>query len=115
MSKKVRPVLIQIQRAIEGIETAVAGKTLDEFKGDWLLKHGVERGIEIISEAARRIPDELLGAHPEIPWPKIKAIGNVLRHEYHDIQDEVVWDVAVDRLRPLRDAIEQMLQSICEE
>ena len=50
---------VAILEATEGIETAMQGKTLDDFGSDWLLRHGVERGIEIVSEAARHNPPEL--------------------------------------------------------
>ncbi|WP_426125318.1 HepT-like ribonuclease domain-containing protein [Pararhizobium sp. PWRC1-1] len=39
--------------AITGIERATAGKTFENYQGDWLLKHAVQRAIEIISEASR--------------------------------------------------------------
>jgi uncharacterized protein with HEPN domain len=94
--------------AIDGIAVATAGKTLDEFKADWLLRHGVQRGIEIISEAARRLPDELLADWPEIPWPQIRAVGNVLRHEYSSVSDDIIWHVVVDDIPALRRAIEGM-------
>jgi hypothetical protein len=54
------------------------GTALNAFEADWL----VERGIEIISEAGRRLPGELKRRHPEIPWRKIAGVGNVLRDEY---------------------------------
>jgi len=45
-----------ILEAIDGIMAATAGKALDDFSGGWLLRHGVQRGIAIISGAARRFP-----------------------------------------------------------
>jgi hypothetical protein len=50
----VRPALRAILDATDGIQAAVRGKSLDDFSADWLLRHGVQRGIEIVSEAARR-------------------------------------------------------------
>jgi uncharacterized protein with HEPN domain len=114
MPKQTTPVLGAIRDAIEGIEAATAGKTYEEFCADWLLRHGVQRGIEIISEASRRIPQELLDKHPEIPWHKVKAIGNVLRHDYHDIVDEVIWRIVEDDLGPLKLAVSRMLQEAGE-
>ncbi len=35
-----------------------------------------------ILEASRRLPAEIKARHPEIPWPKVAGIGNVLRHNY---------------------------------
>jgi uncharacterized protein with HEPN domain len=49
----VRPALRAILDAIDGIENATRGKTVDDFAADWLLRYGIQRGIEIISEAAR--------------------------------------------------------------
>lgn len=70
-----------------------------------LLRHGVQRGIEIISEAARRIPPELQAREPNIPWAQIMGIGNVLRHEYHRVSDTLIWNVVQEYLPSLKAAI----------
>lgn len=100
--------------AIDGIENASRGKTIQDFEGDWLLRHGVQRGIEIISEAARRIPTNLLGTQPDIPWMQIIGIGNVLRHEYHRVSDEIVWGVVKFHLPPLKAAITKINNELDE-
>jgi uncharacterized protein with HEPN domain len=61
----------------------------------------VQRGIEIISEASRHLSDELKARHPEIPWPKVAGIGNVLRHDYEHVAHDVLWRVVRDDLPPL--------------
>lgn len=66
--RRVEPILAEITEALDGIATATRDKTLEDFSSDWLLRRGVERGIEIISEAARHLPDDLLKIVPEIPW-----------------------------------------------
>ena len=71
--REVGPILTEMLDALDGIEAATAGKTLQDFQDDWLLKHGVQRGIEIISEAARHLPDELLDHAPEVPWKQTSA------------------------------------------
>ena len=106
MPRRVAPDLAEILGAIEGIEKAVAGKTVADFEREWLLKHGVQRGIEIISEASRHIPPDLRQSRPEIPWQQIMGIGSVLRHEYHRIADDIVWRVVADALPKLKTAIE---------
>jgi uncharacterized protein with HEPN domain len=106
MSELVRPALRAILDAIDGIQTATAGKSLHDFSAEWLLRHGVQRGIEIISEAARRIPPELRATQPNVPWTQIMGIGNVLRHEYHRVSDIVVWNVVQNYLPSLMSAVE---------
>ena len=105
MARLVRPALRAILEAIEGIEAATRGRTFDDFGRDWLIRHGVQRGIEIVSEAARRIPPEILASQPQIPWSQIMGIGNVLRHEYHRVSDRLIWNVVQVNLPPLKVAV----------
>jgi uncharacterized protein with HEPN domain len=67
MARKIGPVIQEILAAIEGIEAALAGKTFTDFQNDWLLRHGVQRGIEIISEASRHIPASFLITRLKFP------------------------------------------------
>jgi|SRR5215469_3655324 len=99
------PRLIDIIEAIELIRSEMAGVTLDAFEPDrrkrWLVEHGIEIIIEIILEANRRLPDVLKARHPEIPWPKVAGIGNVLRHDYEHVAHDVLWHVVHDDLPEL--------------
>ncbi|MGO8954392.1 MAG: DUF86 domain-containing protein [Rhodomicrobium sp.] len=97
-------------KAIQGIEETLAGRNYDDFKREWAIKHAVERGIEIISEASRRLPDEALASEPDLPWKQIKGIGNILRHEYHDISDDIVWDIVLHEIPRLKASVERLLQ-----
>ncbi|MBP1850062.1 HepT-like ribonuclease domain-containing protein [Rhizobium halophytocola] len=64
-----------------------------------------QRALEIISQAARHLPDELLAHAPGVPWKQIRGIGNILRHQYHQIADDVIWAVVTDHLEPLKAAV----------
>jgi uncharacterized protein with HEPN domain len=114
MVRRVRPALQAILEAIDGIENAVHGKTRDDFAADWLLHHGIQRGIEIVSEAARRIPPALQATQPQVPWTQIIGIGNVLRHEYHRVADTVVWNVVQAHLPHLKAAVAAIALSLDE-
>jgi uncharacterized protein with HEPN domain len=94
-------ILDEMLAAIDAMREAVANKSFDEFAASTLARLAVERAIEIVSEAARHLPKELLARHPHIPWPKIKAIGNVLRHEYHRIAPKIIWDVVTSEIGAL--------------
>lgn len=107
--------LDDILEAIDGIDNAARGKTLTDYQTDWLLKHGIQRGIEIISEASRALPDEIRDQRPNIPWPQIRAVGNVIRHEYHGLSDKIIWGVVVDELPGLRQAVIDLRQIFCSQ
>lgn len=110
--RKVGPVLAEILEAIDGIEAHTAGKSLADFKQDWLLRLATQRALEIVSEACRHIPDELLLLAPEVPWKQIRGIGNILRHEYHRIADDVIWAVVTENIAPLKTAIGAIQASV---
>src|SRR5580700_12270420 len=93
--------LTDIIEAIELIRSEMAGVTLDAFETDRRKRWLVERGVEIISEASRHLPGEMKARHPEIPWPKVAGIGNVLRHDYQDVAHDVLWHVVRENLPPL--------------
>lgn len=95
------PRLTDIVEAITHIQAEMAGVPLDAFEADWRRRWLVERGIEIISEASRRLPDALKARHPEIPWRQVADIGNVLRHEYQRVAPDVLWRLVQDDLAPL--------------
>src|SRR5438128_1554271 len=114
MERLARPALLSILDAIKGIEASMTGKTLKDYSSDWLLKHGVERGIEIVSEATRRLPEPLLAARPEIPWKQIAAIGNVLRHNYDHIVDRVIYEAVIRDLPALKIAITAIEANLTE-
>jgi uncharacterized protein with HEPN domain len=71
--------------AARGIESAVAGLELEHYLQDEDLRMSVERRIEIIGEAARRVSDACKVAHPEIPWRRMISQRNVPAHEYDEV------------------------------
>jgi uncharacterized protein with HEPN domain len=58
-------------QAIERMKNLMDGVTLDAFGDDWQRQWLVERGVEIVSEASRHLPDALKARHPAIPWRKV--------------------------------------------
>lgn len=98
------PRLTDIVEASELISAEMAGVTLDAFEPDRRKRWLVERGVEIISEASRHLTEELKARHPEIPWPKVAGIGNVLRHNYEAIAAPVMWKLVREDL-PLSEKV----------
>ncbi len=104
--------LTDIRDAIRRIHRYTKGKNLTAFRRDALTRDAVERCIEIISEASRRLPAPIKAKRPEIPWEKVAAIGNVFRHEYDEISPPLVWQVVKDHLPALGRAIDAMIRDI---
>ena len=104
--------LDDMRDAIAAIESDVRGLSLDDYRADRRLRWRVERGIEIVSEASRHVPDELEAKYPGEPWRKVAGIGNVLRHEYMDVADDTIWAVIRDHLPALRDAVSGMIEEL---
>jgi len=97
---------------IERIRRWTEGLTIEAYRANPMLRDAVERCLERISEASRRLPDEAKASQPKIPWRKVADIGNVRRHEYDDVADTEVWRIVVDDLRTLRDAVQAMIGTL---
>ena len=114
MERQIGHIIHDILETIERVQWKTRGKTFAQFAGDWELRFIVQRAIEIISEASRRLPQEAKAIRPEIEWRSIAGIGSVLRHEYHTISEKVIWDVVQVELPLLKTAIEAIAASLKE-
>jgi uncharacterized protein with HEPN domain len=64
-----------ILQAIANIETDTAGLEFEAFAADRRIRQLVERNLEIISEASRRIPNHFKALEPGVPWREIAGMG----------------------------------------
>jgi len=87
----------------------VSGVSFYSYTQDKKLQFAIERALEIIGEAARRVSETYRQAHPEIPWQSIIAQRNVLAHEYGEIKQELIWKVATTRIPELIVLLERLL------
>ena len=95
------PRLKDIVEAIGYIRSDMESTTLESFAGDRRKRWQVERGLEIVSEASRDLPEDMKARHPEIPWRKVAGIGNVRRHEYTRVAADALWRLVRDDLSVL--------------
>jgi uncharacterized protein with HEPN domain len=108
-SKRVETPLRDIVHHIDLAEQFVADIDYTAFRDDLRLVYAVTRCLEIISEASRRLPDELKTRHPSIAWKQMARAGNVYRHDYEDVAAQYVWETVQRALPPLRAVIEEEL------
>jgi uncharacterized protein with HEPN domain len=85
---------------------------LDQLLGDARTRLAIERALEIIGEAARRVSAETVAQHAEIPWKGIISFRNVLAHEYGAIDYRRLYTVVREGVPTLIVALETILESI---
>jgi len=92
--------------ASDSILGFIKAKSFEAYLQDRMLQLAVERGLEIIGEAARNVSLEFRLEHPEIPWKGIIGQRNVLAHEYGSIKQDLVWEVVKANLPDLVASLE---------
>lgn len=93
MPRDPRLYLDDILEAIARIGEYTASMDYDAFRQDRKTQDAVVRNLEIIGEAAGRLPESLRTISSEIEWRKIIGLRNILAHEYFGVSLPVVWDV----------------------
>lgn len=80
-----RVALRQIQEADDRLQTICAGKTFETLVSDWQAVAALERFIEILGEAVKRLPIALRDRYPDVPWKEIAGTRDHLSHGYDDV------------------------------
>ena len=104
--------LEDILEAIQLIEDFVTGMEFADFQDDSKTRYAVVHALLIISETSRRVSDDVKNRHPDSPWNDIANVGNVLRHEYHRINDRIVWKTVTESLPTLKNALMKKLEAM---
>lgn len=101
--------LNDIIESITDIKEFTKGMTIEDFVKDRKTMKAVVRCLEIIGEAAAKIPQPIRNNYSEIPWEEISGMRNKIAHEYFGIDLNIVWQTIEEDLKPLMDTISQML------
>jgi len=86
-------------------------KTLDEVKHSRMLQLALIQLIEIVGEAASRVPNAIRVKHPTMPWQSAAGMRNKLIHGYDVVEFEIVYDTVRDDLPLLIEQLDAILQS----
>lgn len=101
--------LHDILREIDGIKQITANRSFEDFEASWPVLRATQPALLIVWEAAKNLPEDMKARRPDIPWSRISALGNFLRHEYATIDHRRLWDVVQNHLDPLENAVREML------
>mgnify|MGYP001377386538 CR=1 FL=1 len=96
---------------IDYVTSQLPGRDFESFVADPTLKRAFVRSLEIIGEAAKKLPDDIKASHSEVEWRKVTGIRDRLIHGYFGVDYRIVWDAATTKLPELRNQLLRLLET----
>lgn len=109
MKKNPAIYLQDILNNLEAIPGFIAGYDKERFLADLKTQYAVIRAMGIVGDAVKKLPDEYVARHPDIPWREMAKTRDVLIHDYGKVNPSTLWDVIVNDLPPLVPRLREML------
>jgi len=103
--------LEDIVESLELIAEYTSEMSQDLWRKDRKTIDAVIRNIEIIGEAASRVPEDIQELYPNIPWYQMKGMRNILIHEYFGVDFDVIWKTTKEDLPPLLEQIRKLINN----
>lgn len=111
MSRDYRICLEDMREAGLKIRRYAEGLSFEVFSADEKTVDAVVRNLEILGEAAKRVPDSVRLANPEVEWYKLAGLRDILIHQYFGIDLAIVWDIVQNKLPNLLHQLDQILSA----
>lgn len=97
--------VVDMLKCIEHIESLTAGLEEDAFYSNLDVYRATERNFEIIAEASKHIPSHIKAEHPEISWPDIVGMRNVIVHNYDSVDQSILWHAVLKNVPALKSVL----------
>jgi uncharacterized protein with HEPN domain len=89
--------------------TLAEARTRADFDSDRVFFLALLKLVEIVGEAATRIPEPFQASHPEVPWREIIGTRNRLIHGYDAVDSDILWTIVTADFQPLSQQIKSLL------
>jgi uncharacterized protein with HEPN domain len=99
-----------LQYAQEAVDIS-QGKTRHDLDQDRLVNLALTRLLEILGEAANRVPEEVRAQYPDLPWLQMIAARNRLIHGYDSVDFDILWVIIKNDLPVLIIRLQEILGS----
>lgn len=103
--------ITDILECISRIQRYTQGMGFDEFETDDKTIDSVLRNLEVIGEASRRIPQEIKSQYTDLPWAEMNTMRNIVIHEYHGVNLNIIWQTITNDLPPLVPRLKEILEA----
>ena len=86
------------------------GLAFHAFVRNELVYDAVLRNLEVLGEAAKKVPDSVRARHPSVEWRAIAGLRDVLAHAYFALDEATLWDIVAQKVPALAEVLRQILE-----
>jgi len=109
MSNEFLDYIEDILDAMEKAEILLDGVSFNQFESDFRTNFAVVRALEIIGEAAKRIPDSVQRKYASVPWKSMAGMRDRIIHGYDTVDLQIVWDTVKQDIPRIKPQVQQIL------
>jgi uncharacterized protein with HEPN domain len=99
-------------QSVEKLIEYTSGLSFDSFSTNSMAKDAVTRNVQVLGEAANKVPDFIKTQFPEVEWNKIIRSRHIVTHDYASVDYEIIWRIATIHAIPLRESLNKILSEL---
>ncbi|MBM2816916.1 MAG: hypothetical protein HW421_3678 [Ignavibacteria bacterium] len=97
--------LIDIYHQTRMVKKFISNVKFEDFNSNTQLFYAICRTLEIIGEATKNLPKEMISHYPDIEWSKMAKLREIIIHHYTGLDEKVIWDICKIDIKDLQKTI----------